>query len=65
MNPPPPLKGRHMDTIKVNNQVISEAKEVLKAEFPALLERISLNLPSEANRRVGQAIAAASLSVIE
>lgn len=44
--------------------ILDKAQEVLKVEFPALLDRIDLNLPNEANRRVGQAIAAASLPII-
>jgi len=35
--------------------------EVLKAEFPELASRIKIHLPTEKMRRVGQAIAAASL----
>ena len=41
--------------------VIQGAKEVLKAEFPALYEQIQFILPDEMDRRVGQAVAAASL----
>jgi hypothetical protein len=44
--------------------ILGEAQAVLNAEFPSLADRISINLPNEANRRVGQAIAAASLPVI-
>jgi predicted NBD/HSP70 family sugar kinase len=44
--------------------ILEDALAVLKAEFPALLERITLNLPDESSRRVGQAVAAASLPVI-
>jgi len=43
--------------------ILQGARQVLSLEFPALLERITINLPDEANRRVGQAIAAASLPV--
>lgn len=45
--------------------IVDKAKEVLHQEFPDLLERISVNIPSETERRVGQAIAAASLPAIE
>jgi predicted NBD/HSP70 family sugar kinase len=41
------------------------AEEVLRAEFPELLERITLHLPDEKIRRVGQSVAAASLPVIQ
>ena len=41
--------------------LLDRAKEVLAGEFPELAEKIQLNIPSEASRRVGQSIAAASL----
>jgi len=41
--------------------MLREAQKVLKQDFPTLAQQISLHLPDEANRRVGQAIAAASL----
>jgi predicted NBD/HSP70 family sugar kinase len=44
--------------------ILDGAKEVLRAEFPELSERIHLQLPDEKSRRVGQSIAAASLPVI-
>lgn len=37
------------------------ANQVLKAEFPEVAERVTLALPDEKSRRVGQSIAAASL----
>ncbi len=37
------------------------AQKVLEAEFPELASKISLHLPDESSRRVGQSIAAASL----
>jgi len=40
---------------------MKHADVVLQTEFPALAERICLHLPDERSRRVGQAIAAASL----
>lgn len=45
--------------------VLDYARKVLEAEFPELASQIQLHLPDEATRRVGQAIAAASLPVIE
>lgn len=45
--------------------ILEKAKEVLRAEFPELAGRLSLHLPDEESRRVGQAVAAASLPVIE
>jgi predicted NBD/HSP70 family sugar kinase len=41
--------------------VVEKAREVLKAEFPELAEKIMLHVPDEKSRRVGQAVAAASL----
>ncbi len=40
------------------------AMKVLEADFPELATRVILNLPDEANRRVGQSIAAASLPAL-
>ena len=45
--------------------VLAKAKAVMSAEDPVLSRRISVNLPDEASRRVGQAIAAASLPEIK
>ncbi len=44
--------------------VLSKAQEVLKTEFPELAEKVRLHLPDESTRRVGQAVAAASLPAI-
>lgn len=38
-----------------------KARDVLEREAPSLAERVTLHLPDESSRRVGQAIAAASL----
>ncbi|MBC7289316.1 MAG: ROK family protein [Armatimonadetes bacterium] len=47
------------------NIIVEWAKKVLEAEFPELLGRIQIHLPEqEKERRVGQAIAAASLPEI-
>jgi predicted NBD/HSP70 family sugar kinase len=43
------------------NIILNRAQEVLQVEFPELAQRIRLRLPDEATRRVGQAVAAASL----
>lgn len=46
--------------------LIEKAQEVLKTEFPELAERVSLHLPQdESSRRVGQAVAAASLPALD
>lgn len=45
--------------------IIEKAQEVLRKEFPELAERVKLHLPDESSRRVGQAVAAASLPVIQ
>ncbi|MDD5679232.1 MAG: ROK family protein [Kiritimatiellae bacterium] len=41
--------------------VLSTANRVLRQEFPEVADRVRLAVPDEASRRVGQAIAAASL----
>jgi len=45
--------------------ILNRAREVLKQEFPELAERICLHLPDESSRRVGQAVAAASLPALK
>jgi len=44
--------------------ILGRSEEVLRAEFPSLAARVRIHLPEEAERRVGQAIAAASLPVL-
>ncbi len=44
--------------------ILDQAQGVLKREFPAIAERMELMLPNEKLRRVGQAIAAASLPAL-
>ena len=41
--------------------VIAKAREVLEAEFPEVAAPVELHVPDEKSRRVGQAVAAASL----
>ena len=41
--------------------VLEKAHEVLRLEFPAVAAKIELHVPDEQSRRVGQAVAAASL----
>lgn len=45
------------------NIILARAEEVLKKEFPELAAKVALHLPDESTRRVGQAVAAASLPV--
>ena len=45
--------------------IIEKGQQVLKEEFPELAERIKLVTPNEQDKRHGQAVAAASLPVIE
>ena len=45
--------------------ILENAKAVLDAEFPDLAESITLYIPDEYERRVGQSIAAASLTDLE
>lgn len=44
--------------------VLERARAVLAAEFPDVAARVKLHVPDEKSRRVGQAVAAASLPVI-
>lgn len=44
--------------------ILSRAQEVIEREFPELARRVTLRLPDEATRRVGQAVAAASLPAL-
>jgi len=41
--------------------VLAKAREVLRREFPELAGKIAIHVPDEKSRRVGQAVAAASL----
>lgn len=45
--------------------LLEGARRVLRVEFPDLADRIEIHLPDERSRRVGQAVAAASLPVIQ
>jgi predicted NBD/HSP70 family sugar kinase len=45
--------------------ILDSAHNVLKIEFPELLGKLTLHLPDEQSRRIGQAVAAASLPEIE
>jgi predicted NBD/HSP70 family sugar kinase len=47
------------------NIILSKVEEVLRLEFPDLAADIEVHLPDESQRRVGQAIAAASLPEIK
>ncbi|MGC3957776.1 MAG: ROK family protein [Verrucomicrobiota bacterium] len=57
------ILGR-VTTGKGGNIILAKAREVLEYEFPELAAKLDLSLPSEKERRVGQAVAAASLPVI-
>lgn len=41
--------------------ILEKTREILEAEFPELTGKIALHVPDEQSRRVGQAVAAASL----
>jgi predicted NBD/HSP70 family sugar kinase len=45
--------------------ILEGANQVLSGEFPELAERVSIQLPDEKSRRVGQSIAAASLPALQ
>jgi predicted NBD/HSP70 family sugar kinase len=44
--------------------ILRKSLEVLRVEFPEIASRVSIALPDEKSRRVGQSIAAASLPAI-
>jgi predicted NBD/HSP70 family sugar kinase len=44
--------------------ILSRAKDVLSAEYPEVAARSRISLPDEKSRRVGQAVAAASLPAV-
>ena len=44
--------------------IMSEARKVLQQEFPEVLERVGLHVPGEKEKRLGQAVAAASLPAL-
>lgn len=44
--------------------ILETAQKVLDIEFPEIAEKINMQMPDEANKRVGQSIAAASLPKI-
>jgi predicted NBD/HSP70 family sugar kinase len=54
------ILGR-VTTGKGGDIVLSKAREVLKKEFPETAAAIAMHVPDEKTRRVGQAVAAASL----
>jgi predicted NBD/HSP70 family sugar kinase len=54
------LLGR-VTTGSGGDMVVEKAREVLTAEFPELASAVQLHMPDEKSRRVGQAVAAASL----
>jgi predicted NBD/HSP70 family sugar kinase len=58
------ILGR-VTTGKGGDIVIAKAREVLQAEFPAVARKIRLHVPDEKSRRVGQAVAAASLPEVK
>lgn len=44
--------------------ILKKAREVLERDFPELAKSLALHLPDEKNKRVGQAVAAASLPAL-
>lgn len=44
--------------------LLSRAREVLNADFPEVARRVTMHLPDESSRRIGQAVAAASLPAL-
>jgi predicted NBD/HSP70 family sugar kinase len=58
------ILGR-VTTGKGGDIVLAKAREVLNREFPAVAKKIALHMPDEKSRRVGQAVAAASLPEVK
>lgn len=58
------LLGR-VTTGKGGDLLLEKAKEVLRTEFPETAEKVRVHVPDEKTRRVGQAVAAASLPEIK
>jgi predicted NBD/HSP70 family sugar kinase len=57
------ILGR-VTTGKGGDIILDKAREVLHTEFPEMAARLQLHVPDENSRRVGQAVAAASLPEI-
>jgi len=57
------ILGR-VTTGKGGDVILENARRVLELEFPELTDKFVLHLPDEKSRRVGQAVAAASLPII-
>ena len=47
------------------NIVLDKARAILRSEFPKIASKCALHLPDEKSRRVGQAVAAASLPIVK
>ena len=58
------ILGR-VTTGKGGDIVIARAREILKKNFPEVARQIELRVPDEKSRRVGQAVAAASLPALK
>ena len=58
------ILGR-VTTGKGGDIVLAKAREVLQAEFPEMTGKMEIHVPDEKSRRVGQAVAAASLPEIK
>ena len=58
------ILGR-VTTGKGGDIILSKAQKVLRVDFPELARKISIALPDEKSRRVGQSIAAASLPALK
>jgi predicted NBD/HSP70 family sugar kinase len=58
------ILGR-VTTGKGGDILLAQAREVLRREFPEVAAKVELHVPDEKSRRVGQAVAAASLPMIK
>lgn len=50
---------------KAGSIIVEKAREVLEVEFPEIYRKITIHLPEETERRLGQSIVAASLPVLK
>ena len=59
--------ARHLQRdfdVSTGNRIIDAAQHALKAEFPDLYKNIAFHVPDEHDKRLGQAVVAASLPEI-
>jgi predicted NBD/HSP70 family sugar kinase len=58
------ILGR-VTTGKGGDILLDRARKVLQSEFPDIAAKLTLHVPDEKSRRIGQAVAAASLPAVK